>query len=64
MTGWLWFLQVITIQCEGSEAGICRADDTLQKGKWSLPAADVCLANGIKNSHKTLFSFASKIRQR
>lgn len=33
LMGWLWFLQVITMQCQGSEAGIRHVDDTPQKGK-------------------------------
>lgn len=52
--GWLWFLQVIATQCQGSEAEIHHVDDTLQKGKQSLPAVDGCLAKGRKNSHKPL----------
>lgn len=33
MVGWHWFLQVITIQPQGPEAGIHCANDTRQKGK-------------------------------
>lgn len=59
--GWLQFLQVITIQCQGSEAGIHCASDTLQKGKQSIAAVDVCLADRIKNSHKPLFILLVKL---